>query len=97
MFYLYTFLIFFICAVGAVSGAIMGALAGRTTHGGFLLGAGLGAVAGAVLSMEVLEASRAYWHSQRSTLISTSSFVSSLNSLEFFYKNPKLNEVTLIV
>ncbi|KAL4584070.1 hypothetical protein LXL04_008660 [Taraxacum kok-saghyz] len=51
---------------GAFTGAITGALAGRASDCGALRGAGLGALAGAVLSVEVLEASRAYWSQELS-------------------------------
>eukprot|EP00271_Cylindrocystis_brebissonii_P005462 TRINITY_DN174_c0_g1_i1.p1 TRINITY_DN174_c0_g1~~TRINITY_DN174_c0_g1_i1.p1 ORF type:complete len:301 (+),score=41.41 TRINITY_DN174_c0_g1_i1:305-1207(+) len=51
--------------VGACTGAVAGALAGRATDSGILRGAGLGMVAGAVVSIEALEASRAFWRNAR--------------------------------
>ncbi|KAH7299522.1 hypothetical protein KP509_24G016500 [Ceratopteris richardii] len=59
-------------AVGSLIGATSGALAGRAAHCGILRGAGIGAVAGAVLTIELLETSRTYWHSDRSGRFSSS-------------------------
>eukprot|EP01018_Ginkgo_biloba_P008981 Gb_35043 [translate_table: standard] len=66
---------------GAVTGAVTGALAGRATESGLLRGAGLGAVAGAVLYVEVLEASRAYWYSEQSGSRSSSSMANFIEDL----------------
>ena len=70
---------YFLCPLpaGAVTGAVSGALASRDTESGLLRGAGLGAVAGAVLSVEVLKASRAYWYTERFGYQNPSSVVSS--------------------
>lgn len=51
-------------------------MAGRAAQYGILRGAGLGAVAGAILSVEVLEASRAYWYLELSGSRGPSSMVS---------------------
>ncbi|XAR65499.1 hypothetical protein NMG60_11009642 [Bertholletia excelsa] len=66
---------------GAFTGAVTGALAGRASDSGLIRGAGLGAIAGAVLSVEVLEASRAYWCSERSGSRSSSSMADFIEEL----------------
>ncbi|CAN6484495.1 unnamed protein product [Victoria cruziana] len=66
---------------GAFTGAVTGALAGRASDSGILRGAGLGAVAGAVLSIEVLEASRAYWYSEESGSRNSSSMADFIEEL----------------
>ncbi|XP_022768709.1 NEP1-interacting protein-like 2 isoform X2 [Durio zibethinus] len=68
-------------AFGAFTGAVMGALAGRASDTGILRGAGLGAIAGAVLYAEVLEASHAYWSLERSGLRGSSSMADFMEEL----------------
>lgn len=65
----------YLYVAGAFTGAIAGALAGKASDSGILRGAGLGAIAGAVLSVEVLEASRAYWCLEQYGSRSSSSMV----------------------
>ncbi|KAK9198657.1 hypothetical protein WN944_013843 [Citrus x changshan-huyou] len=66
---------------GAFTGAITGALAGRASNCGVLRGAGLGAIAGAVLSVELLEASRAYWCLERTGSRGSSSMADFVEDL----------------
>ncbi|XP_062030169.1 NEP1-interacting protein-like 2 isoform X3 [Rosa rugosa] len=51
-------LVLLFALAGFFAGGIFGALAGKASDSGIVRGAGLGAVAGAVLSVEILEASR---------------------------------------
>ncbi|GMI76801.1 Arabidopsis Toxicos en Levadura 24 [Hibiscus trionum] len=76
---------------GAFSGAAIGALAGRASDSGVLRGAGLGAVAGAVLSVEILEASRAYWCLQQTGLRGSSSMADFIEEL---FRERSLDELT---
>lgn len=44
-----------VCAVGSVVGAVTGSAIGLATESGMLRGAGIGAISGAVFSIEVAE------------------------------------------
>lgn len=73
----------FLVAAGALTGAIAGALAAKATKSGLLRGVSLGAIAGSILSVEVLEASRAYWCMEQTGSRSASSMVGSHSLLDF--------------
>lgn len=52
--------------VGTLLGAMTGALIGQETESGFVRGAAVGAISGAVFSIEVFEASLVLWQSDES-------------------------------
>lgn len=58
----------FLAAVGTLLGAMTGALIGQETESGFVRGAAVGAISGAVFSIEVFESSLVLWHSDESGL-----------------------------
>ncbi|PSS00447.1 NEP1-interacting protein [Actinidia chinensis var. chinensis] len=57
---------FFFALVGTLLGAMTGALIGQETESGFVRGAAVGAISGAVFSIEVFESSLVLWHSDES-------------------------------
>ena len=73
-------------AVGTLLGAMTGALIGQETESGFVRGAAVGAISGAVFSIEVFESSLVLWQSDESgigcVLYLVSNFSLSLQALE---------------
>lgn len=73
--------------VGTLLGAMTGALIGQETESGFVRGAAVGAISGAVFSIEVFESSLVLWQSDESGigcllyLVSKFSFIFSSYSL----------------
>ncbi|KAI3767819.1 hypothetical protein L2E82_18244 [Cichorium intybus] len=57
---------FFFALVGTLLGALTGALIGQETESGFVRGAAVGAISGAVFSIEVFESSLVLWKSDES-------------------------------
>ncbi|KAK4479965.1 hypothetical protein RD792_013019 [Penstemon davidsonii] len=57
---------FFFALVGTLLGAMTGAFIGQETESGFLRGASIGAISGAVFSIEVFESSLLLWQSDES-------------------------------
>ena len=52
--------------MGTLLGAVTGALIGQETESGFIRGAAVGAISGAVFSIEVFESSLVLWKSNES-------------------------------
>ncbi|KAM0055154.1 putative transcription factor C2H2 family [Helianthus debilis subsp. tardiflorus] len=61
-------LTFFFALVGTLLGAMTGALIGQETESGFVRGAAIGAISGAVFSIEVFESSLVLWKSEESRI-----------------------------
>ncbi|KAH1224052.1 NEP1-interacting protein 1 [Glycine max] len=59
-------LTFCFALVGTLLGALTGALIGQETESGFIRGAAVGAISGAVFSIEVFESSLVLWQSDES-------------------------------
>jgi len=57
---------FFFAVVGTLLGAMTGALIGQETESGFVRGAAVGAISGAVFSIEVFESSLLLWQADES-------------------------------
>lgn len=55
-------------AVGTILGAITGGLIGLATESGLVRGAGIGAISGAVVAMEVVDRCLAIWRSDQSAI-----------------------------
>uniref|UniRef100_A0A452YSV3 YMGG-like Gly-zipper domain-containing protein n=2 Tax=Aegilops tauschii subsp. strangulata TaxID=200361 RepID=A0A452YSV3_AEGTS len=55
-------------AVGSLVGAVSGSVIGLATESGVVRGAGIGAISGAVFSIEVAESSRDLWHTSDSSV-----------------------------
>ncbi|KAG8092428.1 hypothetical protein GUJ93_ZPchr0012g19110 [Zizania palustris] len=68
-------------AVGSLVGAVTGCMIGLATESGMLRGAGIGAISGAVFSIEVAESSRDLWHSSDSGVWSLVYMVDIISSL----------------
>ena len=77
-------LTFVFAAVGMVLGAVTGgALIGLATESGLVRGAGVGAISGAVVSMEVVDSSVAIWRSHHSGIWSVLYVVIELHCFPF--------------
>lgn len=69
--------------MGTLLGAMTGALIGQETESGFIRGAAVGAISGAVFSLEVFESSLILWHSDESGVGCVLYLVSNIASAFF--------------
>lgn len=67
--------------MGTLLGAMTGALIGQETESGFVRGAAVGAISGAVFSIEVFESSLVLWQSDESGIGCVLYLVSNLTSI----------------
>ncbi|XP_057500131.1 NEP1-interacting protein-like 1 [Actinidia eriantha] len=72
---------FFFALVGTLLGAMTGALIGQETESGFVRGAAVGAISGAVFSIEVFESSVVLWQSDESGIVCMLYLIDVISSL----------------
>ncbi|XP_058098332.1 NEP1-interacting protein-like 1 [Magnolia sinica] len=72
---------FFFAMVGSIVGAITGALVGQATESGFFRGASVGAISGAVFSIDVFESTLFLWRSDESGLCCLLYMIDVISSL----------------
>lgn len=80
--------------MGTLLGAMTGALIGQETESGFVRGAAVGAISGAVFSIEVFESSLVLWQSDESGIGCLLYLVSHLASVSVAYLLSQLDDST---
>ena len=80
------FLVLFVSlrAVGSLVGAVTGGLIGLASESGLLRGAGIGAISGAVFTIEAFESSLAIWRTDESGMWSLLFVVKFFTSISLF-------------
>lgn len=74
-----------------------GALIGQETESGFARGAAVGAISGAVFSIEVFESSLTLWHSEESGLRCVLYLVSNFLNFPCIHSSYKLHASWVVV
>lgn len=73
--------------MGTLLGALTGALIGQETESGFVRGAAVGAISGAVFSLDVFESSLLLWQSDESGIRCLLYLVSNIDSFSLIMLN----------